>query len=41
MVPVGDGMAHLWYQEHIRNSGDEDHMAFIAHEVEGVEGGER
>ena len=35
-------MAHLWYQEHIRGSGNEDHTAFVAHEVAGVEeSGER
>ena len=28
-------MAHLWYQERIRTSGDEDLTAFVAHEVEG------
>ena len=27
-------MAHLWYQEHIRTSGDEDHTVFVAHEVD-------
>ena len=32
-------MAHLWYQEHILASGDEDHTAFVAHEVEGTEEG--
>ena len=36
---VNDGagvgrMAHLWYQERIPTSGDEDLMAFVAHEVQ-------
>ena len=36
---VNDGagvgrMAHLWYQERIPTSGDEDLMAFVAHEAQ-------
>ena len=32
-------MAHLWYQEHIWGSGNEDHIVFVAHKAEGVEEG--
>ena len=37
--PGVERMAHLWYQERILTSGDEDLMAFVAHEVQGKDDG--